>query len=50
MFFMNSGALILGGGQEKGRRAGTENVPYIVGIGDAASMISKNDQERMQLS
>lgn len=47
--FGQSGALILGGGQEKGRRAGTENVPYIVGIGEAASMISKNDQERMRI-
>src|SRR5947209_2812232 len=32
---------ITGGGQERGRRAGTEAVPYIVGIG-AACELSKN--------
>lgn len=29
---------LLGGHQEKGRRAGTENVPYIVGLGRAVEM------------
>lgn len=30
--------LIVGGHQERGKRAGTENVPYIVGIGEAARL------------
>ena len=30
------GILLLGGGQEFGRRGGTENVPYMVGMGAAA--------------
>lgn len=36
--------MIRGGGQEQGRRSGTENVPYIVGIGEAARIM----QEAMQ--
>ncbi len=37
---------LIGGGQEKGRRGGTENVPYIVGFGRAAelAMASINDE------
>lgn len=35
--------LIYGGGQEKGLRAGTENVPAIVGLGAAMEKISKSD-------
>lgn len=31
-----------GGHQERGRRAGTENVPYIVGIGVACELAKKN--------
>lgn len=31
-----------GGHQEKGRRGGTENVPYIIGIGVAAELAAKN--------
>ncbi|KAL3821960.1 hypothetical protein ACHAXA_004448 [Cyclostephanos tholiformis] len=31
--------LLLGGGQEGGRRGGTENVPYVVGMGRAAELL-----------
>ncbi|MCI1274436.1 MAG: cysteine desulfurase NifS [Clostridiaceae bacterium] len=34
--------LIIGGHQERGLRAGTENVPYIVGIGKAAELAADN--------
>jgi cysteine desulfurase len=33
---------MLGGHQERGRRAGTENVPYIVGLGQASELALKN--------
>ena len=36
------GILLIGGGQEFGRRGGTENTPYIVGFGHAAAMAEKN--------
>ena len=33
---------IIGGHQERGRRGGTENVPYIVGLGKACELAKKN--------
>ncbi len=40
--------LILGGQQEKGRRAGTENVPAIVGLGVACAMAAEGLPERVR--
>lgn len=40
--------LICGGGQEKGRRAGTENVPYIAGLGEAARLAKENMEENIK--
>lgn len=34
--------LIFGGGQERGKRAGTENVPAIVGLGEAITIAVEN--------
>ncbi len=39
--------LIIGGHQERGKRAGTENTPYIVGIGKAAELACDNLQYEM---
>ncbi|MCI9123345.1 MAG: cysteine desulfurase [Eubacterium sp.] len=40
-------SFIHGGGQEQGKRAGTENIPGIVGIGTAAELAVKKMSERM---
>lgn len=39
--------LIYGGGQEKRRRAGTENVPYIVALGEAARLANEHMEENI---
>jgi cysteine desulfurase len=36
---VNLPSIAIGGGQENGRRAGTENVPYIAGLGAAAELV-----------
>lgn len=36
------GVMLIGGGQEHGRRGGTENTPYIVGFGYACQKAQKN--------
>jgi cysteine desulfurase len=37
--------VIYGGGQENGRRAGTENIPYIVGLGTACELAEQQLSE-----
>lgn len=37
--------MLLGGGQEGGRRAGTENVPYIVALGTAADIMTEQKED-----
>lgn len=42
---------IVGGHQERGRRGGTENVPYIVGLGVAAELAQKEfNKERAEVA
>lgn len=43
-----AGSLIHGGAQERGRRAGTENVPSIVGMGCAAQIMGTHLEEYQQ--
>lgn len=44
---VNLPPLILGGGQEEGRRSGTQNVPAIAGLGLAAEMAAVDRSGRM---
>ena len=40
--------LIFGGAQERGRRAGTENVPAIMGLGEAVTAACENIPEKIE--
>ena len=40
--------LIYGGGQQKGMRSGTENVPGVAGLGVAAAEMYRNHQEKLE--
>lgn len=40
--------ILLGGGQQRGMRSGTENVPAIAGLGLASELIYKNNDENVQ--
>jgi len=39
---------VIGGHQEGGRRGGTENVPYIIGLGKACELAAANLEEKNQ--
>lgn len=44
---INLKPLVFGGGQEQGQRAGTENLPAILGLAKAISLIDKKESERL---
>lgn len=44
---VNLPAFMVGGGQEKHRRSGTENVPAIIGFGEASRLAGQNSDQRV---
>ncbi|MFA5935112.1 MAG: cysteine desulfurase family protein [Candidatus Paceibacterota bacterium] len=40
--------IVFGGGQEKGRRSGTENIPLIVGFAEAVKIVQKLKEKEIQ--
>ena len=40
--------IFLGGGQEYNRRSGTENTPMIIGLGQAAHLVTENSKTAME--
>ena len=40
--------IILGGGQQRGMRSGTENVPAIAGLGEAVRLIYQQHSEKVE--
>ncbi len=44
---VNLPAFMVGGGQEKHRRSGTENVPAIIGFGEASRLAGQNFDQRV---
>ena len=44
---VKTASFVHGGGQEQGRRAGTENIPGIVGLGKAAELAMQSMSERI---
>ncbi len=45
---INIESQVIGGGQEKGRRSGTENVPLIVGFAEALKLVEKKRENEVK--